>query len=293
MTGSREESRSGQRGHVPFALVLAGGGARGLAHAGVLRGLDHAGYRPSMIVGVSMGAIVGLTYALNPDWYAAIVEAEIPALPHIAQSSKPAALLARVRGFFAAELALHEMALGWGVAAGMADDVKGLLRRLTLGKTLGQADPPVSVIATDLCAGSRVTLDSGDAAEVAYASAALAGVFPPVQRDGMCLADGGYSDLMPVDVARSLGQETVVVVDPDLHAPDWSPTNGLQALIRSVEVSQQMQVRLHGREADLVLRPRPTKPITTLGFEYKRDAIAAGLREVRAFGPALREVLHG
>lgn len=67
--------------HRPFTLVLAGGGARGASHLGVLRGLEHAGWTPSAIVGVFMGAIVGATYALNPDWYRAYLAADLSRVP--------------------------------------------------------------------------------------------------------------------------------------------------------------------------------------------------------------------
>ena len=69
------------RPHKPFALVLSGGGGRGLCHAGVLRALEHYGFRPDAIVGVSMGAIVGVTYALNPNWYSALVNMNTQGLP--------------------------------------------------------------------------------------------------------------------------------------------------------------------------------------------------------------------
>ena len=59
--------------HKPVTLVFSGGGARGLSHAGVLRALVAGGYVPNAVVGVSMGAVVGATYALNDDWYDALV----------------------------------------------------------------------------------------------------------------------------------------------------------------------------------------------------------------------------
>ena len=59
--------------HRRFTLVLAGGGTRGYAHVGVLRALEHMGLAPSGIAGVSMGAVVGATYALRDDWYTALI----------------------------------------------------------------------------------------------------------------------------------------------------------------------------------------------------------------------------
>jgi NTE family protein len=57
-----------------FALILGGGGARGFAHAGVLRALEHIGFMPSAIVGVSMGAVIGTAYSLRADWYDALLD---------------------------------------------------------------------------------------------------------------------------------------------------------------------------------------------------------------------------
>jgi predicted acylesterase/phospholipase RssA len=64
-----------------FALVLVGGGARGFAHVGVLRALANSGYRPDRIVGVSVGALVGVAYARRVDWYRAVVEINLDGFP--------------------------------------------------------------------------------------------------------------------------------------------------------------------------------------------------------------------
>ena len=73
-----------------LGLVFAGGGARGFAHAGVLRALRQSGCEPSVLVGVSMGAVVATTYALNPDWYAALKAIDISGFPLFADVTKQA-----------------------------------------------------------------------------------------------------------------------------------------------------------------------------------------------------------
>lgn len=70
-----------KRVHRPFALVFGGGGARGFAHLGVLRALERDGYHPERIVGVSMGAPVGVTYASRLDWYDAVLAISIRDFP--------------------------------------------------------------------------------------------------------------------------------------------------------------------------------------------------------------------
>lgn len=108
--------------------------------------------------------------------------------------------------------------LGWGLDSRTVRRIKRLLRELTLGRSLEESRPPLSIIATDLPAGRSVVLRQGDASEVAYASCALAGVFPPLRRNDLLLADGGYADLAPITVARSTGAQRVIVVDPAYYA---------------------------------------------------------------------------
>jgi len=107
----------GEASHPPFALVLAGGGARGLAHAGVLRALHHYGYRPSAIVGVSMGAVVGATYALNPDWYGELLAMDTNGFP-ASLTPRRADLRERLRALGASRYALWRMLTSWAGVRG-------------------------------------------------------------------------------------------------------------------------------------------------------------------------------
>jgi NTE family protein len=189
--------------HRPFTLVLAGGGARGLAHVGVLRALERAGFVPSAIVGVSMGAIVGATYALNPHWYRAFVGADLSGLPRYARHEGRRAR-ARLRRLAAEGRYLRHLLRAWGPLTPAVHAIMDLLDGLTLGKDLGEVRLPFAAVATDLRSGQRIVMREGRAAEAVYASSALAGVLPPAQHNGSLLADGAYADVAPVDVARSL-----------------------------------------------------------------------------------------
>ena len=277
--------------HRTFTLVLAGGGARGLAHAGVLRALEHYGYKPSTIVGVSMGAIVGATYALNPDWYEALKHMNTNGFPS-GMTAHSSDLRERARSALAAQRTIVAMITGWGVGARARPIGRALLHRLTLGARLESGRIPVAAIATDLISGKRVVIQDGNAADAVYASGALAGILPPLERDGQLLADGAYADIAPVDVARAYGTQAVIVVDPNDAHEVQSIHNGIQALYRALEICHHQHGHARMAQADLVLRPRFPYPMDALDFDLKRTAVAAGLESVRTALPALQALLR-
>ena len=263
------------KAHKSFALVFSGGGARGLSHAGVLRALASRGYVPSAIVGVSMGAVVGATYALNDDWYDALVEMDTSGFPATPDFRLPG-LTARMRGLWMALLAARDMYFGWGVGARTETWGRSVLSGLTKGKNLQDGRIPAFVCATDMLSGQRVVFGKGDATDYVYSSAALAGILPPLVDDPYVLMDGAYSDIAPVDVARATGAEVVIAVDPSQRENATGPKNGLQAMMRSIEVCQYEHARLRFEQADFVIRPAFSQTIGTLEFRQKRHCIAAG-----------------
>lgn len=283
--------RAATRANRAFALVLCGGGARGAAHAGVLRALEHDGLRPSAIVGVSMGAIVGATYALNPDWYRDFVNVDLSRVPGIAHESV-AERTSRLRAVLASGRALRHLLLRWGPLTPAQDAMLEVLQRLTLGRPIEQARVPFVAVATDLGSGRRVILDRGSAAEAAYASSALAGLLPPARRDGTLLADGCYADLAPVDVARALGGDVVIVVNPNAGPTTPLPRNGFEVILRAMDISVGRHALERFQEADLELRVNLPRAIGTVDFRHHRLCIAAGARSVRAQRAAIRALVQ-
>ncbi|GMQ90629.1 MAG: hypothetical protein BMS9Abin10_1029 [Gammaproteobacteria bacterium] len=276
--------------HVPFAVVLCGGGARGLSHVGVLKALEHYGYRPEAIVGVSMGAIVGVSYGLNPDWYTALLNMDTSDFPDSPSSSREG-LGARMRAVIATERLIRNMLVGWGVGSRSLAPGKALLRALTRKRKLEDSRIPLAVVATDLYSGQRVVLTRGNAADAAYASSALPGILPPLAHGEYLLADGAYVDQAPIDVARGFGVKVVIAVDPSQTSDTRHIRNGLQAMLRGVEICHLEHTRLRLEGADLVLRPRFPFPIDTLDFSHKRTGVAAGARAVRAASTELERLL--
>lgn len=266
--------------HRSFSLILSGGGGRGLAHAGVLKALEHYGYKPDALIGISIGAIAGSTYALNPDWYDALVNMDTRSFPQSPKTSSKD-LRARIRSAIASERALMNMFLGWGIGERSLKDGKKLLHELTLDKKFEDGKIPFAVIATDLCSGKRIVLKKGKAADAVYASAALPGILPPLIRGKRMLVDGCYVDNAPVDVARKFGPEVVIVVDVGQDTEASKIRNGFQAMVRAVEICNRQHAQMRFNEADLIIRPDFPFPIETLDFSHKRLSVATGARAVR------------
>lgn len=280
--------------HRPFSLVLAGGGVRGFSHAGVLHALETKGYRPEAIVGVSMGAVMGTTYALRDDWYSALVGMDTSQFPkpifpqHRRQSSYWQWLWDRYT-YLRLTLAFT---LGWGIGEKLMARGKSTLENITREQNLEDARIPLAVCATDLSTGSRVTLRSGPAVDALMASVSIAGIFPPQRRGNKLLVDGVYADIAPVDVARDFSPSLVLVVDPTQSLVSTDIKNGFQAILRAVEICQMRHADLRFGEADYVLRPKFSRTIDTLEFDAKRECIAAGIHAVRRDESKLKKLLE-
>lgn len=279
--------------HLPFTIVLGGGGARGFAHLGVLRALEHEGLIPHAVVGVSMGAVIGVTFAMRPDWYRAVLQMNLESFPgpSPAPGEPSAGLTQRVRRLVLGLRAVASVIVGWGPGsparkAGLAE-----LRKLFGQAGLEQARIPVAVAATDLRSGQRVVLRSGPADQAVYASAALAGVLQPLELNGQLLADGAYSDLAPIDVGHEQGAEVVIAVDAGQSVQTTPIRNGFQAIMRAMDICHRQHAQLRFAQADLVLHPEFGRSIDTLDFGARRECVVAGLRAVRRERQALQRLL--
>lgn len=263
-----------------FGLVLGGGGARGLAHVGALRALNHLGYYPDVIVGVSMGAVVAATYSLNENWYKDLVEMDNTGFPTIPTFST-GGIKSKLKNVVAAKRVLQDNYFGWGVGERTVDWGRGVLKHLTNDKSLQDGRVPIYTSSTDLYTGKRVVRNSGNAVDAIYASSALAGILPPFADGQYLLVDGAYSDIAPVDVAMETGVDFVIAIDPSQKRTNHQPTNGLDVLLRSVEICQNEHADMRFNLSDIVLKPDFKHSIGTMEFQNKRDCIAAGARAVR------------
>ncbi|MGE0441699.1 MAG: patatin-like phospholipase family protein, partial [Gemmatimonadales bacterium] len=245
----------------PTALVLSGGGVKGLAHLGVLAALDSLGVRPDLIVGTSMGAIVGAMYASG---YSArqidslarglpiseiVRPFRVPA-PHPWDERLP--ILFMVRG-----------QRGFEFQTGIVDEAQPNARLNTAmlsGNLLarGRFDRlpiPFRAVATDLRNRHTVVISEGDLARAVRASSAIPLVFPPVVAGRAILVDGGLSANIPITEARLAGAGRVIVSDVTEHpAENLDPESPIEMADQLLNFLFQQPTGPLG-EGDVFIRP--------------------------------------
>jgi NTE family protein len=210
-------------GRPRIGLVLSGGGARGAAHIGVLKVLEANRVPIDAIAGTSMGAVVGGLYASGLT--AADIERVITSLDwEDAFRDRPPRTDLNFRRKLEDQSFLVKFPLGlkgrkFRLPRGLVQGQKltQTLRALTLPvaqiQSFDELGIPFRAIATDIVTGDRVVMDRGDLTTAMRASLSAPGVFAPVEADGRLLVDGGLSSNLPVDVAREMGVDVLIVVD--------------------------------------------------------------------------------
>jgi NTE family protein len=252
---------------VSVALVLGGGGPRGFAHVGVLKALEQEGIKPDVIVGSSMGALIGVLYAANPDAAAlesVIVDAEL------AWSWRDMTLTNRpwLKG----------------------DQVEDVLRHRLATRTLESLAIPAMVVATSVETGEPVAFTAGDAVTAVRASTAVPGTFKRVSIAGHEFFDGYITAPVPIRLARQSSARVVIAVDVMCH-----PSEMLTELrdYPDLMLSDYYRHAINLRDlphADMVIAPR-------LGYyagfsrEERRRFMRIGENAAKDAMPKLKQLL--
>ncbi len=271
-----------------LGLALGGGGARGLAHLGVLLGLEEAGIPISMIAGTSMGAVMGAAKAIGADLQliAKVLESiDLNSMLQVTDSTVRE--LQKILGRSMVEFVRGST---WREEDARPHDLarlRELFRLLTAGKSFDDAEIPFAAVAADLETGNRVILREGPLYEAVVASTSVPGVFSPVAYDSQYLIDGGVVDKLPVDVVIDMGAKAVIAVDTG--APmDRKITTCLDALLQTQRVtsSQLTNLQLLGAaerlNGELIVIQPDVGWIRMFAFEHTQYAIQAGREAVRA-----------
>lgn len=271
------------------ALVLSGGGARGLSHVGVLQVLEEARVPVDLIVGTSMGAIVGGLYAsgMTP----AQLRQEILAVDwgDLFERREPRQLLSQRRKDEDFELSpVLELGFRDGefrlpTGAVSTRSLEMLLRRYTLPtrqlSSFDQLPTPFRAVAADMETGQPVVMDRGDLAAALRASMSVPGVFSPLAVDGRILGDGGLVNNLPVDVARNLGAEVVIAVNigtPLAGRESLGTVLGITTQMVNILTEQNVQASIATLNSnDLLLQP-PLGQLTSADFDRGADLVKLG-----------------
>jgi NTE family protein len=208
------------------ALVLAGGGAKGFAHIGVLQVLDSIGVKPDLVVGSSIGAFIGALYAAG--WSGDQIDSLTRALPIESVIRRYEPKVSAALGLLRPAAVWERAQSGYVLQTGAAREAEAnaLISTMMLrGNLLARGDfdslaIPFRAIATNVATRAAIPLARGDLARAVRASAALPVVLKPVRLDGAWLIDGGVGDNVPVRFARELGAERLWVSLLPFGGPD-------------------------------------------------------------------------
>lgn len=250
-----------------IGLALGGGGAKGLAHIGVIKILEKYGIPIDFIAGTSMGALVGGWYAAHRNVqslekiFFEIDENEILSVRKVAR--KKDGIL------FSDKLVIKDLDDGF------------------YGRQIEDLSIPFKAIATDVVSGEEVILDKGDLYEAISASIALPIVFKPVKIDGRILMDGGFANPVPADIVRKMGADYVIAVDVSskwLNVEDEAAKpQKISSLVSKAFSALEYQIAQRIlKDADIVIRP------AVLGYDWRdfykaKEIIGKGADEIREY----------
>ena len=286
---------------IRVGLVLGGGGARGIAHIGVLKVLERERIPVHAIAGTSMGAIVGALYAAGYsadeleeviraiDWRDALRDGPPRGDLPMARKEETLRVLADIEmGFGEGSFKLPR-----GVLQGQ--NLQLLLQRLFLRvgavRDFDALPIPFRAVAADIATGEAVVFSSGDLPDVVRASMSVPAAFQPIRIDGRLLVDGGIVDNVPVDVARAMGVTHLIVVDVG------EPLHGEEELNSPLAITMQMVVVLMKAqtrrqmesltEADILIHPQ-LGDIGSAQFDRALETLAPGEAAAEAAVDRLR-----
>jgi NTE family protein len=282
-----------------IGLALGGGGARGLAHIGVLKVLEREHIKPDIIAGTSVGSIVGGAIAsgmtvneleervdafLESDLYRS---SELKAMGD-AESGAEQRMSRRIQTYFKTKIRLAQALFRPGIlpSKDMEEFVDFFIPDIQIEETV----IPFGAVATDLKTGECLFLETGSLRQAIVASSSVPGALPPVEVDGRQLSDGGIICTVPAGYAVEHGADVVIAVaiDKDIALSSELQT-AVDIYVRAGEIQGFHLEQFDLKSADLVIRPKIGN-IHWTDFSQSRKLIALGETAALDCLPELRRL---
>ncbi|WP_029038152.1 patatin-like phospholipase family protein [Salinimicrobium xinjiangense] len=271
-------------------LVLSGGGAKGLAHIGVLKVLEEAGVRIDYIGGTSMGAIVGALYSagytsqqldsiFKETNFNFLIQDELP-------RSAKTFYEKRDSEKYAITLPFDDFNVSFPSALSRGQNVYNLMSKLTLHlndkEDFSNLPIPFFAVATDVETGEEVILDSGHLPQAISASAAIPSLFSPVMVDSRLLTDGGVVNNYPVMELRKRGAEIIIGVDVQDTLRSRDELRSVFEILTQVSnFSTIADMEENIANTDIFIKP-DIRPFSVMSFDKGNEIIDAGEAAARS-----------
>ena len=281
-------------------LALGGGAARGLAHVGVLKVLEENRIPVDLIVGTSVGALVGGVYATTRDATAtekrfrefifskAFKRARFDFLKESREARH--GVMSRVVTLFKKGIfySFSMAKTSWVSAEYFEHNINALLDDIPID----QAGIPFHAVAADMLTGDLVMLSQGGLRRAVSASSAVPGLLPPVALDGRLLIDGGWVAQVPVVPALDRGSDLVIAVDVSRELePLAEQGSGLNIMVRAAAIRAEALRLMQGRLADILIEPDVGR-VHWADFSAVDECVRRGEEAARARIPDIRHALR-
>ena len=247
------------------ALVLGGGAARGLAHVGVIRILEQEKIPIDIIVGTSVGSLIGSVYASHANSFELEWEAFKVTKDDIFDFTIISSRMGPVKG----------------------DRIEEFVNKVVPVKNIEEMRIPFIAIATDLNTGEMVIIDKGPVAKAVHASSAIPGVFHPVNYLNKTLVDGGVVNNVAIDVARQRGADIVIAVDVSGNVVNYEITNLFDISLQAVNIMGNEIAKFKIKDADVIIRPAVGN-VGMLDFDQKKRCMTEGIAATQKAVPAVK-----
>ncbi len=251
-----------------IALVLGGGSAKGFAHIGVIRTLEQEKIPVHMIVGTSVGSLIGGIYASNPDsfqleWIAFKIEKN-----DILDFSIIHSKLGPVQG----------------------TKLETFIEQTVKIKKVEDTKIPFYPIATDLNTGETVILEKGSLSKAIRASSAIPGIFAPVTFGKRTLVDGGVTNNIACDIARSKGADIVIAVNLMKDIKNYNIDSVIDIIAQTIIIMTYENSRTKLKQADILIEP-DTGGVSIFDFTQKKKLMEEGIRATRLALPKIKDLI--
>jgi NTE family protein len=252
-----------------IALVLGAGASRGFAHVGVIRALEQEKIPIHMIVGTSVGSLIGALYASDPnsfnlEWLSFTIDKD---------------------DIFDYSIVYSKM----GPVQG--DRLEKFVQNKVKVKNMEQMKIPFYAVATDLREGKTWVFEKGSVAKAVRASCSIPGIFTPVEMNGRLYVDGSVTDSLPVDIARAKGADIVIAVDISKPNNLKAQYNSLvDVILQSIDIMGRELVLYKSRGYDVLIEPS-VGDVDLTDFSQKKRLMDAGIQAAKQAMPKIKQII--
>jgi len=248
------------------AIVLGAGAAKGFAHIGVLKVLESHRIPVHMVVGTSVGSLVGSLYAYGYNPY------ELQTIAFAISKDDVADYTIPDNGFIKGE------------------KLENFVNNKVKYTTIDKFKIPFYAVATNIQTGEEMVFGRGNTGRAVRASCSIPGVFNPVMIGDKAYVDGGVVSPVAIDVARKFGADVVIVVDISSSLSSTTPTGTFETIIQAVEIMHNKMSIIQLKNADVVIKPK----VGTIGssdFTKRHEAIMEGEKAAAEAIPAINQII--